>query len=154
MNAKDGSLGTVEPYHECDSFDQILARARVTGYKQGVLARVAQPPINPALRRAEQPSFWTGLALLLVAFIFLLSGATHLTGIETTDGKPAREFELVKAFARGGLIDANAPAPLDLSILDDPSAAAAAFEQLDRQSTQPRKMKYRVDSGAANPCPT
>jgi hypothetical protein len=92
-----------------------------------MLTRVAQPPIDPARRPAEQHSFWPGLVPVLVGVAFLLCGATHITEIETTEGGAAREFQLVKAFARGGLHFSGATAPLDRSILNDPNAAAAAF---------------------------
>ena len=68
-----------------------------------VMIRVSQPPIDPIVRSSEHHEFWPGLILTLVAGALILCGAFHRTRLETTDGNSAREFQLIKAFARGGL---------------------------------------------------
>jgi hypothetical protein len=111
--------------------------------------RVAQPPVNPAMRDAERHDFWTGFVLAVVGFVLLLCGARHLTGVETVQGGTAWETQLVKAFSSGGLRFPEQVAPPPPPKDADP----AALERWARQNPPPT-WKVRVDAGATTPCPT
>ncbi|MBM3878592.1 MAG: hypothetical protein FJ387_02580 [Verrucomicrobia bacterium] len=115
---------------------------------------VPQPPVDPLLRDAERHDFWLGLGVALVAIILLLSGARHVTGIETEPGQSARETQLVRAFARGGLEFQEAVISLDPALFEDPSQAAAALDRAARIVELPLRDRYRVNLGAKDPCPT
>ena len=116
--------------------------------------RVPQPPVNSLLRNTERHDFWPGFVIALVAAILLFCGARHVTGVETQEGDSAWEAQLVKAFARGGL-QFQAAAPLDdPAVFQDPNAAAAAMDRAARVADLPLRARYRVNTGAADPCPT
>jgi hypothetical protein len=117
--------------------------------------RIEQPPIQPALRDPERHDFWPGFICGLIGLIVLLCGVRHMTGVETTDGGGAWEFQLVKAFSSGGIKFVDLSAPPAPPNPDDPAAAARAQEQLDKLThlTGPR-WKVKVDLGAKTPCPT
>lgn len=116
--------------------------------------RVPQPPVRAALRDPEQHDFWPGLVLSLVAALLLFGGARHVTGLETDEGGAAREIELVRAFARGGLERVRAPAVIDPAMYADPLEAAAALERLAQEDGRAPRAGFRVNTGAADPCPT
>ena len=118
------------------------------------MKRVAQPPVNPALRDTEQRDFWPALILSVIAAALLFSGLKHITNVETLEGDAARELQLIKAFSSGGLEVANAVKVSDPAAFDDPAAAAAALEKFAKAEAQPFRIKYRVNTGAADPCPT
>jgi hypothetical protein len=113
-----------------------------------------QPPVNAQLRDPERHDFWPGFILAAVAGLLLFCGARHVTGVETTEGETAREDQLVKAFSNGGLQMATAPKPPDPAAFDDPSLAAAALERFEREQAESPRVKYRVNTGAVDPCPT
>ncbi|MBI5383868.1 MAG: hypothetical protein HZA90_04190 [Verrucomicrobia bacterium] len=117
--------------------------------------RVAQPPIQPALRDPERHDFWPGFVGALMGVIVLLCGAFHLTGLETTDGGTAREAQLVTAFAMGGVQWKDLSAPTAPAKDEDPAATARALEELEKRVNEggPRWV-IRVDTGAKTPCPT
>jgi hypothetical protein len=116
--------------------------------------RKPQPPIDRQARAEERHDFWPTMILVVVASACLVNGARRLTEIGTEMGSSATEPQLVFAFSRGGLeyVDA-APAP-DFDAAGDPAAAAAALERLERWDARPQRMRYRVNTGAATPCPT
>ncbi len=116
--------------------------------------RVPQPPVQASLRSPERHDFWPGAILAVVAAVLLFCGVRHVTGVETTDGESAREHELVKAFARSGLQLAPPPRPPDPASYEDPAAAAAALERFAREESSRPRLKYRVNTGAVDPCPT
>jgi hypothetical protein len=116
--------------------------------------RVPQPPLNPLLRNPELHDFWPAAVVAAIALILLFSGARHLTSVETQDGGSARESQLVKAFARGGLQFQNASLALDPATYADPAAAAAAMDNAARVANLPLRARYRVNTGAVDPCPT
>jgi len=119
--------------------------------------RIAQPPINPLQRDAERHEFWPGFILALIGALVLFCGAQHMTGVDTTDGNSAWEFQLVKAFSNGGIEYASGiAAPPPPPNPDDPAAAAAAVERWERESARAAvtRGKVRVNTGATAPCPT
>jgi hypothetical protein len=116
--------------------------------------RVPQPPVNPLLRTTEQHDFWPGAILAAVALILVFSGARHLTNLETLDGSSTWETELITAFARGGLQFHNASVTFDPAMHADPAAAAAAMDEAARIADLPLRARYRVNTGAVDPCPT
>lgn len=120
-----------------------------------MLRRVPQPPVQPASRAIEARGFWPGLVAGLIGFASLAVGAAHLTTIPTTDGDRAREMELVRAFAYGGLRHGEA-APMPPRPTGDPVYDMAAMErwQKDISEHNSKAAKLRVDTGAKAACPT
>jgi hypothetical protein len=116
--------------------------------------RVPQPPVVPQLRDPEHHAFGPGFAVALVALALLVIGALNLTGVQTQDDESARETQLVKAFARGGLQFQEARVRFDPATLADPGRAAAAMDQAARIADLPLRDRYRVNTTAAHPCPT
>jgi hypothetical protein len=126
--------------------------------KSRMLRRVPQPPINPALRSPERHDFWTGIILAVIALAILVSGARHLTKVDTTNENAASETDLMRAFATSGIKYASQmntappPPPVDA----DPAKAAEALERWAKthaKDTEPT-WKIRVDTEAKTPCPT
>ena len=115
---------------------------------------VAQPPVNPLLRDPEHHDFWLGFILAVMAVILLFSGSRHLTNVDTTDGHTALEFQLIKSFTSGGLKVVAPVSVPDPASFDDPAAAAAALDRMAREEAKVSRIKYQVNTGAANPCPT
>jgi len=113
-----------------------------------------QPPVVPLLRDPEHHAFWPGFTVALVASALLVIGALNLTAVQTQDDESARETQLVKAFARGGLEFQAARVRLDPATLADPSRAAAAMDQAARIADLPVRERYRINTAAAHPCPT
>jgi hypothetical protein len=121
----------------------------------GLMARTrSQPPINRNLRSPEHHDFWPGFAVAIAAAVFILLGALHTTRVETTDGSNAREFQLIKAFARGGLEVLPAVSAPDPAQFNDPALAIAALERMAQEEAKGKLLRYRVNLGAADPCPT
>jgi hypothetical protein len=116
--------------------------------------RVPQPPVNPLLRNTERHDFWPAAIITAVALALLVVGISRSTNVETVDGGSATESQLVKAFARGGLQFLAASAPIDPAAFADPDAAAAAMDQAARVTDLPLRNRYRVNTDAADPCPT
>ncbi len=116
--------------------------------------RVPQPPVNPLRRGVEQHDFWPAAAVIAIALVLIWVGARQSTGMTTLDGGSASEVQLVKAFASGGLQFQNAPLTLDPAVYADPAAAAAAMDQAARIGDLPLRARYRVNTDAADPCPT
>jgi len=116
--------------------------------------RVAQPPVNPRLRDPERHDFWPPFILVLISVILLLCGAWHVTNVDTTDGDSARELQLIRSFTSGGLQAVNPVSVPDPATFEDPAAAAAALERMAREEARTFRLKYRVNTGAADPCPT
>ena len=116
------------------------------------MPRVAQPPVNPALRDTERHDFWGGFVAVLIGIILVFCGARHLTAIDTVDGGNASEAQLVKAFTFDGLQYADKMAPPPPPKGDDPEALARWARQ-SREAAAPT-WKVRVDTAAATPCPT
>lgn len=116
--------------------------------------RVSQPPVNPARRDPERHDFWPPFILVLIAGILLLCGGWHRTNLETTEGDAAREVQIIKSFASGGLQAVDSAAVPDPASFSDPAAAAAALERMARAEARGSRLKYRVNTGAADPCPT
>jgi hypothetical protein len=116
--------------------------------------RVPQPPVNPIRRDPERHDFWLGCFLTIVAGSFVIWGAVHTTAVDTTDGNSAREFQLVKSFTCGGLKAEAAVKPPDPTQYSDPATLAEALERMAREEARSPRLKYRVNVGAASPCPT
>jgi hypothetical protein len=118
--------------------------------------RVPQPPLNPAARDAERHDFWPGFIVCCIGGILAFAGLKHLTGIETVEGGAAREIQLVKAFASGGLQFPKHVPPPPPPRMDDPGAAAQALDRWARENSAAKRpsWKVRVDTGAKTPCPT
>jgi hypothetical protein len=112
--------------------------------------RVPQPAINPAVRDTERHGFLPGFAVATIGLIFLVFGGWHLTAIETVKGGKAREIQLMKAYASGGLqFPKSAPPP------PDPGDPAAFERWLQKYAdATPTTWKVRVDTAATTPCPT
>lgn len=116
--------------------------------------RVPQPPINPRLRNAEEHGFWPAFAVALVAAALLFCGARHVTGLETVDGDSATEPQLVKAFTRGGLVFQEPRLFPDADASTGPPPSAADIREAERRAALPLRDRYRVNTGAVDPCPT
>jgi hypothetical protein len=116
--------------------------------------RVSQPPVTPALRDAERHDFWPGFTLALMAGVLLVCGARHVTDLETQEGKSAWEYQLVRAFAKGGLEFAQVGLPPAPTASDDPEEAAAVLDRAARVEASSLKARYRVNTRSATPCPT
>jgi len=118
-------------------------------------AKVTQPVIQPALRCPEHHDFWTGFVAAALAVLLLLTGAGHITGVETTEGNSARETQLIRAFSRGGIQRVETSSPPRPPDPDDPSAMASYREQSQRaMASKGPRWKVLVNLGAATPCPT
>jgi hypothetical protein len=115
---------------------------------------VPQPPVKPLLRATERHDFWTGFILAIIAGVVLFCGVRHVTGVETQEGDSASELQLVRSFTSGGLHFAQPGPPPDPARFDDPGAAAEALERANRVADLPLRARYRVNTTAADPCPT
>ena len=115
---------------------------------------MSQPPISALQRDPEHHAFWPGLVLVVIAVVLVLAGARHMTNVGTTDGESAWETQLVKSFTSGGLEAVNPVKVPDPASFEDPAAAAAALERMAREEATGPRIKYRVNVGAADPCPT
>ncbi|HRT55244.1 MAG TPA: hypothetical protein P5038_01325 [Candidatus Paceibacterota bacterium] len=122
------------------------------------MRRVPQPPVQPALRASEARNFWPGFIAGVAGCVLVLAGARHLTAVETVEGGNARETQLVKAFAMGGLRypGDEAPPPPPPPSPDDPTGGVEALERWARQNSAASAAlwKVRVDTRAKTPCPT
>ena len=116
--------------------------------------RVPQPPVNPLRRDTEHHDFWTGFILAIIAAVVFFCGVRHVTGVETQDGDSATEFQLVRSFTSGGLHFAKAGPPPNPASFADPGAFAEAAERAERTADLPLRARYRVNTTAADPCPT
>ena len=127
------------------------------GVVKRMLHRITQPDVNPALRDPERHGFWPGFLVAWCGVALVLAGAWRVTSIETTEGGLAREPQLIKAFANGGLRFPPKPRVLAVPALnaDQPIATAEALEQWRRQQREPSTpWRVRVDPEASTPCPT
>jgi hypothetical protein len=116
--------------------------------------RFKQPPIQPALRDAEHHDFWPGLVGALMGLILLLTGARHLTGVETTDGGGAWETQLIKAFSSGGLDYKDTTARPAVTGPPDTPGQFLPPGQSDEPPEGGPIWTVRVNLGAKTPCPT
>jgi hypothetical protein len=91
---------------------------------------------------------------VLVAAVLLVAGTQHLTGLETQLGEVATEPQLIKAFASGGLERVDTLTLPDPALFEDPAALAAMLERWSDATVQAPRSRYRVNTGAADPCPT
>lgn len=124
-------------------------------FPQGDMARrIPQPQVIARLRPTEAHGGWLGLMVILIAAALLTTGAQHWTQVNTTDGNSAKEAQLVKAFTCGGLQAKTAVTMPDLSQYDDPAQAAAALDRMARERAHSFPIRYQVNTGAADPCPT
>lgn len=117
-------------------------------------ARIVQPPIDPAARDPERHDFWAGFIPALIGLLVIVCGARHMTNVDTVEGNTAWETQLVKALSSGGLEYMDAAAAPPPTAMQDPFTAAAALERVERQNAKAARIKFRVNTGAANPCPT
>lgn len=118
------------------------------------MARIPQPPMQADRRDPEEHGFWLPFAIVLVAASLLLLGTRHVTSLETEGGEAARETELIKAFSRGGLERVSAATTFAPALFDDPAALAVVLERMAGDSAQSSRLRYRVNTGAVDPCPT
>ncbi len=120
------------------------------------MRRVPQPPVNPALRPVERHGFWPPFLAIAAAAVLVFLGARHLTAIETVQGDTAWEYQLVKAFASGGLKFPDAsPPPPPAPKPDDPAGDAEAMQRWARQANAgPPTWKVRIDTESKAACPT
>ena len=118
--------------------------------------RVPQPPIDPAARATERHGIWPGMIGGLLGLALVIGGALRAIGVDTTDGDSAREHQLIKAFASGGLKYASrqAPAPPpNLEGVENPAEVLDRWAR-DQAKKQEATWKVRVDTSAKTPCPT
>jgi hypothetical protein len=116
--------------------------------------RIAQPSIQIARRDPERHDFWLPFAVVLIAVSLLFVGSRHMTGLETEIGDAATETQLIKAFAKGGLERITPVTLLDPVLFEDPAALATTLERMAREPAGAHRSRYRVNTGAADPCPT
>ena len=117
--------------------------------------RVKQPAIQPALRDRERHDFWPGLVCALIGLILLVSGARHLTGVETTGGETAWETELVKAFSNGGVQQVDTTVrPKRPEIPHPPGAFLPPEPPPPEAPTDGPRWAIKVNLGATGGCPT
>lgn len=119
-----------------------------------LVKRVPQPPVNAALRDPEHHDFWRGLGFILVAAVCVVMGMVRPTKVETTDGELATSFQLTKGFARGGIVVQEAVTAPNPAVYSDPQAMAEALKKMARERATSPRLKYRVNTGAVDPCPT
>lgn len=120
------------------------------------MSRVPQPPVNPALRETERHEFWPAFIATFAGLVLVFFGARHVTSIETAQGPPASEIQLIKAYSSGGVQYADKMPPPAPPPMDDPQTTPEALERWARQTAnaEPLPWKVRVDLGAKTPCPT
>ena len=116
--------------------------------------RIAQPPVDPSLRPTEARGFWPGLILATAAVLLLAIGWRLPSAIATSDGERATQFQLVKAFTCSGLEAKSSVTMPDLASYDDPAEAEAALQRMAEQKASSFPIKYTVNTGSADPCPT
>lgn len=116
--------------------------------------KVPQPPVVASLRDPERHDFWLGFGLALAALVLVVLGVARPTKVETTEGELATVFELTKGFARGGLTVQEAVSPPDPALYSDPAAMAAALQRMAKERAAGPRLRYRVNTGAVDPCPT
>jgi hypothetical protein len=116
--------------------------------------RIPQPPIRPRQRGTEDRDFWPAFIVVVVAILLLYTGANHQTRLETLDGHAASATQLIQAFATGGLIFEQPAIPSDPALFDDPILAAAEMDRAAEIADLPLRDRYRVNTGAVDPCPT
>jgi hypothetical protein len=119
--------------------------------------RVPQPPVDAARRDPERHGFWAGLVVTLIGLMLLLAGALRSTAVNTIEDRPARETELVRAFALGGLQYADQMEPPTPPVpTGDPVADAEALARWDQEqaNAEAPTWRLRVDTTAKTPCPT
>jgi len=116
------------------------------------MKRVAQPPLNPALRDREETDFWGGFILAVIGGILIFGGARHVTGVETVSGGSATETQLMKAYSFSGLQFPDQVAPPRPPQGND----LAALDRWMKQNSHRAEptWKVRVDPGAKTACPT
>jgi hypothetical protein len=123
---------------------------KLFGVTRSRFRRVPQPPVNPAGRDIERHGFWPGFVTAMIGLVLVVFGARHLTAIETVDGGKAREIQLMKAYASGGLqCPKAAPPPPEPG---DPAALERWVQQYANAAAP--EWKVRVDTAATTPCPT
>ncbi len=119
--------------------------------------RVPQPPVDAARRNPERHGFWPGLVVTLMGLMLLVAGALRSTAVGTIEDRSARETELIRAFAMGGLQYADRLEPAEPPMpTGDPAADAAALARWDQEqaSAELPTWRLRVDTTAKTPCPT
>jgi hypothetical protein len=118
--------------------------------------RMPQPLIDPSRRDLEAHGFVAGSCIAALGLLLTIIGASHLTSAQTTEGGRARETDLVKAFAYGGITYIEPEAPPPPVPTGDPAVDAAALDRWERQLDQvvSGARKLRVDTGAKAACPT
>ena len=120
------------------------------------MKRVPQPPLNPASRDLERHDFWPSFVVALAGISLAFCGARHLTGVDTTDGGTASEWQLVKAFSSSGVQYASEqppPPPPNLEGVANPGEALDRWAK-NQANVQPPAWKIRVDVSAQAACPT
>jgi hypothetical protein len=120
------------------------------------MRRVPQPPLNPASRDVEAHNFWPGFIIVVIGALLIAGGARRMTAVETVDGGTAREVELMKAFASGGLQYPKHLPPPPPPRMDNSTVASDALDRWARDTAKPAQVtsKVRVDRAAKTPCPT
>jgi hypothetical protein len=119
--------------------------------------RVPQPRMDAARRDPERHGFWPAFAVALLALFLIAAGAQRSTGVGTVDGRAARETQLIKAFAVGGVQFADRVAVSEPPVpTGDPMIDAEAFARWDREqaAAEAPAWRVRVDPSAKTPCPT
>jgi hypothetical protein len=118
--------------------------------------RVGQPPICRESRPSERRSYGAGLVAATLGFGLVLVGFGRMTGVETVTGDPAREAEINRAIAHGGVVRIPAPPPSTLT----PGIDGPGWPQLDPGSIPPSmtstsvKPGLKIDLRAKAACPT
>jgi hypothetical protein len=117
------------------------------------MRRVPQPPVNPASRDVEAHDFWPGFIVVVIGALLIAGGARRTTAVETVDGGTAREVELMKAFASGGLQYPKHQPPPPPPKMDDSAVGSDALDRWARDTAKPAQVtwKVRVDPGAKTP---
>ncbi len=115
------------------------------------MKRIAQPPIDPRTRPAERRGFGPGLTLAVLGALAAFFGLGRITDVETLQGSLAIEREIHVAFAHGGVRYADYKPP-------GPGSPDGVWTE-DREATstsssKSRRLLFRIDTAAKDPCPT
>ena len=122
----------------------------------GMRKRVEQPPLCRESRPSERRSFGPGTVCAAIGFGLVLLGFGRITEVQTVSGDKAREAEINRAMAHGGVVRVPASPPAALP----PGLDGTGWSQLDSGMSPPSmsstsvKPGLKIDLRAKAACPT